>query len=134
MEIRLRLCFLSKKFFPFDYFNSIVGVFSRYITKDKGLGVFLKDFGILDRFESIDGSFSGDIAEKGRELFCLFFKSLSSWLVGRCVITSPNDWVGHIVSFERDIKDFCVGLINLVEMFYIPFLCLQGRFYIFITH
>lgn len=52
----LRLCFLSREFVPLDYFDLMVGVSNR------GLYVFSRKFGELDRFESINSDSSGDIA------------------------------------------------------------------------
>lgn len=87
----LRFCFFSRKFVLLDYFDLIVDIFSGYIARDRGLYDCLREFGISNRFESIAGGFSGSVARRDRKLFCLTSKFLSSWLVGRYIITSPNN-------------------------------------------
>lgn len=47
-----------------------MGVFGRYVAGNKGLCIFSRKFGVLDRFKSIDSNFSRDIAKKGKDLFC----------------------------------------------------------------
>lgn len=107
-----------------------MGVSSRYITKNRGLYVFLRKFDILNRFKSIVSDFSGDIVRKGKNLFCLFSKSLSSWVIKQWVITLLNNRDRLMTSFEKDIEDFFISLIDLVEIFCILFLYPQGCFYI----
>ena len=74
--MRLRFCFLSREFILSDCFNFIVHVSGRYVAKYRDLCVLSREFGVLDKFESIDGNFSGGILKKGRDLFCSFSKSL----------------------------------------------------------
>lgn len=67
--MRLKPCFLWRKFVQSDCFDSIVDVSNRYIMGDRGLCVFLRKFGVLNTFELIDGGFSRDIAREDKNLF-----------------------------------------------------------------
>lgn len=69
---------MLREFVLSDCFNSIVGVIGKYVAGNRGLCIFLKEFGVLDRFELIAGGSSGGVTGRGRELFCLSSKSLSS--------------------------------------------------------
>lgn len=134
LEIGLRLCFLWREFISSDSFNLIIGVSNGYVIGNKSLYVFWTEFDILNRFKSIDGGFSRNITRGGKDLFYSSSKFLLSWLVGRFVIILINNRVGLIVSFEKNIENFCLGLIDSVKMFCIFFLCLQGRYCISIIH
>lgn len=133
-EIKLRFCFLLIKFILSDCFNSIVGISGKYIAENRDLYVFSREFNVLNSFESITNNSSKSIIRGSRSLFYLFFKSLSSWLVRKYIIILPKDQFGFMVFFKKDIEDFYISLMDLVEMFCTFFLYLQGCFCISIIY
>lgn len=118
----MRLCFPLREFFSSDYFNSIIDVSGRGVDgQSRGLYILPREFSILDNFKSIaDGSCRG-VFGGSRSLFSLSSKFLLSWLVSQYVTTLPNDLIRLILSFEEDIGDFCIDLMDPMGMFYLPF-------------
>ena len=68
---------MLREFVSSNGFNLIVSVSDGYVTGDRGLAIFTKDFDILDRFKSIKSDSSGDVNGGNRDLFCSSSKLLS---------------------------------------------------------
>lgn len=99
--MRLRLCFLLKKFILSNSFNLIIGNFLGKIA--------------------IENKDSRYVVKDNRGLFNLFLINLLTKLIRRYIITLLNDKVKLIISCKRDIEDLYINLIDLVEIFYIFF-------------
>lgn len=84
---------MLKEFVILDRFDSIIGVFIRYFAGDRSLYILSREFGVLDRFKSIASGFSKGVIGKGRNLFYLSFKFLSSWLI-RQICYHITQWPG----------------------------------------